>query len=830
VPVYELSRRPEDDQPFYTMRFVRGRTLREAIVEHHARRAAGETDPVERLKLLQAFVNVCQATGYAHSRGVVHRDLKPENVVLGGFGEVVVLDWGLARMVDCPESDDVRPPGLTVSAEARADATLAGTQLGTPTYMAPEQAEGRLDLIDARTDVYGLGGILFEILTGRAPHEGTDAIDILRRVATGPTPRAKAVDPAVPPALDAIAARAMARVRAERYARAADLAEDVQRWLADEPVSAYPEPWSQRIARWTRRHRAAVIAASLVALILTATTWVGVSLHNRQLQQAQRYISNLRVASFVDEQLANVQLKNDRWAEVETILSNAARRLGDEPALAEFRAHLQTRADRVRRIAEFHHLSEQCERLVFAGDDDAIACGEEALQQLGVLDHAEWWNSLPADDLDPLQVERLRDEAYSMIILLAGIRAKQGVTAIVGPSAAPTSRAALNVLDAALRSRPDDDSAHTLEFFCRYTLGEQVHQLNPGEPSSAADYYFTGVLHLWIAQMPSDPISQLATRRARDLSGLDFKTPLATAERYLKTSVAMAPERFWANFWLGYVLAAANKCEASELAFNTCLSIRPASAWAYGMRAQVLLLQVRTAPKSPVREQTLRRALNDLKRAQAIEPHNPQIHLVRAYAFAALAQVPEVIAESLRFLEVEYPLRTKTGWNVLDQRNEFNRVQQLLKQVDASQANRPDTWAALARAHLDFEEPSEDDRALEATAHTLALKPGDPQARLVRGAVALRRKDLAKAVDDLQSAAAALPRDYLASVSLAWLSEAGGRWDEALSRFDQTLEITQTPWQRREAHQGRARALRRLGKLPEAKLADRSARVEGRGE
>src|SRR5262249_33006806 len=194
---------------------------------------------------------------------------KPRNVVMGDFGVVMVLDWGLAKEVDRPDDeDDYRP--VSLADEARAGATREGQHMGTPAYMAPEQAEGRLDLIDSRTDIYGLGTILFEILTGRPPHRGQNIQGLIRQIATGETPRARAVEPSAPAALDAICARAMARKRGDRYAKATEVAEDVQRWLADEPVSAYREGWSQRLARWSRRHRAWVQAgaASLVLVVL----------------------------------------------------------------------------------------------------------------------------------------------------------------------------------------------------------------------------------------------------------------------------------------------------------------------------------------------------------------------------------------------------------------------------------------------------------------------------------------------------------------------------------------------------------------------------------
>ncbi len=308
VPVYELARRKEDDQPFYTMRFLRGQNLRDAIAEFHRRRAGTPAHRLElQRQLLEPFVKVCQAVGYAHSRGVIHRDLKPENVVLGGHGEVVVLDWGLAKVVGQPDDaqSNATEPRISLSAEAQTKQTVG--QVGSPSYMAPEQVEASNDRIDTRTDVYGLGAILFEMLTAQPPVTGSSVGEVFSKIQAGNVPKAREIEPTVSRALEAVCCKAMAHDPRNRYRRVEDLAEDLRRWIVDEPVSVHRDPLAVRVMRWGRRHR--TLATSLAALVATAVIGlsIGVVLIERERGRtetqrktastnATRALHNLRLA------------------------------------------------------------------------------------------------------------------------------------------------------------------------------------------------------------------------------------------------------------------------------------------------------------------------------------------------------------------------------------------------------------------------------------------------------------------------------------------------------------------------------------------------------
>jgi serine/threonine protein kinase len=281
------------ETPFYVMRLVHGRTLRELIQEYHdpsKTLACGERRLLWN-RLLQVFATVCDAVAYAHERDVLHRDLKPGNIVVGPFGETVVLDWGLAKRVQA--SSEAAAESVTKgflasydTPENRGAPTPPSAPMGTALYMAPEQLDGRAT---ARSDVFGLGAVLYEILTGRAPYQAAGGED--PTAALLPRVREARIEPVcqlckhMPRSLEAVCLKALAREPAERYATAAELGNEVRKYLADEPVAAYREPLTERLGRWSRRNR---LFVSTTAALGFAAFLASVALHVQAHRAQQR--------------------------------------------------------------------------------------------------------------------------------------------------------------------------------------------------------------------------------------------------------------------------------------------------------------------------------------------------------------------------------------------------------------------------------------------------------------------------------------------------------------------------------------------------------------
>ena len=302
VPVYDGG---DDDEgsPYLAMRLVHGESLQERI--------AACADLPARLSLLPAVVDVCHAVAYAHNQRVTHRDLKPDNILVGDFGETVVIDWGLAKDLDTVEESTDLGDGFVVNHSN--SLTQVGSVVGTPAYMPPEQAAGQA--VDERADIYALGAVLYQVITGRSPYH--DSHDALAAVVAGPPPEIDALEPEVPRDLATIVAVAMAREPAERYPSAEALAADIERFREGRPVSRHRYTASERVARFVRAHPLP-LALGTVLVIGALLAVVGISrvTHQVQLQRQATEVARADAADLrADKRRRLDQLTLDRaWA------------------------------------------------------------------------------------------------------------------------------------------------------------------------------------------------------------------------------------------------------------------------------------------------------------------------------------------------------------------------------------------------------------------------------------------------------------------------------------------------------------------------------------
>jgi serine/threonine-protein kinase len=634
VPVHELVEHSEDGKPFYTMRFVKGRTLADAVQAYHQKRQAGHATPMDLRELLSVFVAVCNAVAYAHSRGVLHRDLKPQNVVLGDYGEVIVLDWGLAKLVAQPEADAELEP-VSVGPGGSRDHSVQGQVSGTPGYMPPEQATGRRDLIDARSDVYGLGAVLYEMLTGQPPFAGEDTQGVLRQVAQeAPIPPRQRV-PAAPRPLEAVCLKALAKKQADRYASAREVAQEAERWLADEPVTAYREPVAARLGRWRRRHPAVSAVAALLAAGL-----VGGALWLERDRETRALAADRRVAAVsADLEEAALRQGQAQWAEARAAVARAEGRLGADaaPALGE-RVH-QAAAD-LDMVTALEDIRLQRAQVKGAGVDTETAdaaytsafaaygvpvatmesdAAAARLAQSAVRDYLigalyDWTESVPDKE------SRRRDRLLAVAAKADGDRwrrhlgellARPNRTALEalarGREALLQPPATLVVLARALRRVKASEDA--------IGLLRKVQELYP------TDFWVNHNLALYLLYGPPGRADE--------------------AVAYLRAAVAVRPQSSLAHGNLGFALRQQGKLAEAAAEYRKVIALQPDNVLAHGNLGFALL-----------KEGKLTEAEEVLRRATVLAPENRLILFNLAEVLQGQGRYAEALALTRRGHEI----------------------------------------------------------------------------------------------------------------------------------------------------------------------------------
>jgi len=319
VPIYDAGRR-DNRAPYYAMKLVSGRPLERAIVD--AKTLA------TRLALVPTVLAVCDAVAFAHGQKIIHRDLKPANVLLGEFGETIVIDWGLAKDLAIDDRDAVE---IGPYRDRPKDETVAGALMGTPAYMAPEQASG--EVVDERADVYALGAMLYHVIAGIGPHEGTTLEQMLDGVISGAIKPIAEREPDVPRDLAAIVTKAMAVAPGNRYPSAKELAEDLRKFLAGQLVGAHRYSLGQRIRRWLARYRAVATVSTIALIVLIGFALFSVrritSERDLAIAQANRAIITQARATLATDPTATLEVlkqldaRGPGWDEARTLANGA---------------------------------------------------------------------------------------------------------------------------------------------------------------------------------------------------------------------------------------------------------------------------------------------------------------------------------------------------------------------------------------------------------------------------------------------------------------------------------------------------------------------------
>ncbi|MGD9645475.1 MAG: protein kinase [Pirellulales bacterium] len=784
VPVYATGL-DADGNPFYAMKRIGGRTLSQAIREFHRLSETDAARPQAFSELLTVFVSICRTMGFAHRQQVLHRDLKPQNIIVGDFGEAIVVDWGLAKRFVSPtdstmhaDTDEFLPgqngsPEEDANPHADAAHTRAGTIVGTIPYMSPEQALAQP--LDARSDVYALGAILFEILTGSAPFRG-ERREVLRRVQRGQVTSPRSVAPHVPRALAAVCLKAMARQAGDRYQSALELADEIVRYQAGEPVLAYREPWYDRSRRWIKRHRTAALAATASVAVFAAVYGAWVWQDHRRIEgyalQAAQLASEARDA-VAREDLATALARFDS---AQLILARAPQL---KPQLAEIeheREAVAEQHEREQALASAETIRDDLHRAVDeaqfrtmlaardaaaaargvdgrrpAGDDFALA--NQAVEQ-GLAGNVALWMQSPGTT-PPIELLTPRERA-AVTAKSRELRLIAAELAAIDPAAesdrASAERALKLLADIPLEPPLQVLYARRAKYYKLAgdadAAAEADRLAKAIEPGESLDFFLLGDEALVADDYPK-------------------------AADYFTQALRLDPERFWAQYFLAATQLQMGQPRDALANLTACISRRSDFAWSYLLRglANGELGNFAAADEDYARAQVLFGPAAPRQDRYALHLNRGLTRLGAGQfggAFEDFAAAIEIDAE-----RIEARLNLAEGWHHLAR----------LAARTAQLAGTGYAFDALFAINAP---------AIQLMDEAVELAPRDPQPLLVRGRLRREQGNFAGATHDFRQSLGLARRGTLRRAEV--LAELGRvqhlqkKHDEALASYQSALD------------------------------------------
>lgn len=926
VPIYDVGYQ-ENGTPFYAMKLLKGGNMEEAIEAMHALAPGSTERQLAFTRLLRQFIAVCQAVGFAHDKGVLHRDLKPLNVMLGEFGETLVLDWGLAKVLDVlgqqeiatdsgGQLDNADPnvsvdgatiaespatdagwavtkeaiikdgataqsmtsggatnasatsagatqigrtePGTLLRRQVTTDARTVGSQtmmgqiMGTPAYMPPEQAQGLIKELDARTDIYSLGGILYKLLTNRQPVARGKPQDVLVKVIRGEIVRPREIDPSIHPALEAICRKAMALLQADRYAKALDLAADVEAWLADEPVSVYPDRWQTKLRRWYKRHRAVVHGAGIAVGVIFAAgvTW--------SVIETQR-INGLRLAASSKVQEAQAATEQTDFVKANSLLTEALGQVKAETNLVQLRDRIQSDLDNVARLqaaaerARLAELRTKTQRLL----DDARQASEEAkdfAQARTLLTEAV---TLIAKESALADLHR---QAQSRLAEVNQALAQQSEVEAAKAQLAKFTNTVEQVRVHGSNLSGEDSMDDFREAFKLGLTGLDLFAFDFEQPDKfdarltllgpkaievwkdgAFELLFTvaqAEINLTVKDQPADvrAAAQRCLGRLRNAELLGRTSPAIAslkadlfdrlgqteeAQAALKEMATIPARTRFDHFFLGELARLRHDYGPALSHYQDALQVDPDDYWSLNMIGYCHLNSQRASAAAAAYTACIAR------RPNVFWPY-----VVRGYAFSELKQYEQAQQDFDKALELapqSYHVFLNRGVVFLKQRNydaaraDFSKAAELRPDLSAPHENLADLSRIRGRELATSDAPdgvvraaAEFQTALAELTKALPLSPQQATLYHARGMIRVALADPAAAIDDFQRAIRLSPNPVVRAASFREIGLAHQRakkLPEALAAFDQSL--SQNPRDTNVIRQ-RAAVLLALGQNSEA--------------